>query len=491
MRYKRGFLLKRFFLTTSSGILCSRLAGFIRDLLSASVLGSGLYSDIFFVAFKFPNLFRRIFAEGAFSQSFLPAFISSRYKGAFAAGILGFFSLLLLVLVLLVDHFRFFCTKLLAYGFSPHTVELAKDIVAINFYYLLLVFWATFLSTLLQYKNHFWVSAYHTVLLNLAMIIALYFHRDQHTLEIVHTLSYAVLCGGIAQVALHFYPLYHLGFFKLFCVGVYTLFKRPLNPKQMRRQKIIKQERAHFFKQFIPGVLGNSASQISAFIDTFLASFLATGSISYLYYANRIFQLPLALFAIAISTALFPTIAKAIKEGNTHLAMQHMQQAFTFLTYMLLACTLGGIMLAKPILSLLFERGHFNSIDVMHSAAVFRAYLIGLLPFGLAKIFSLWLYSHKEQIKAAKIALYSLVFGTTCSLLLMPYLQASALALSSSLAGFLLCGLQIRAFGFKRFLGMIIFKDVLYLVLLLALEALVLALFLWALKSFKIWHLLI
>ncbi|WP_104691185.1 murein biosynthesis integral membrane protein MurJ [Helicobacter heilmannii] len=475
-------MLKKFFLTNSSGILCSRVAGFVRDLLSASVLGSGLYSDIFFVAFKFPNLFRRIFAEGAFSQSFLPAFISSRYKGAFLLGIFGLFSLFLCALVLIVSHFRLFFTKLLAFGFSPHAIELAKDIVAINFYYLLLVFWATFFGALLQYKNHFWVSAYHTILLNLAMICALVWHKNDHLLEVVRALSYGVLWGGCAQVCLHFYPLYRLGFFKLFGIGAYSLLHA--SPAQ---QATIKQERRHFFKQFFPSVLGNSASQISAFIDTLLASFLATGSISYLYYANRIFQLPLALFAIATSTALFPTIARAIKNNDSDKAITHLKQAFEFLAAMLLICTLGGVFLAKDIIALLFERGQFGAQDAAQCSKVFCAYLVGLTPFGVAKIFALWLYAHKEQGRAAKIALISLIFGTLCSLALMPTLHASGLALSSSLSGFVLCGLYLRTFGFKRFLGMISLSKCAFLGLLLGLEAVILALFVGVLQTFKAW----
>ncbi|WP_104640390.1 murein biosynthesis integral membrane protein MurJ [Helicobacter bizzozeronii] len=478
-------MLKKFFLTTSSGILCSRIAGFIRDLLSASILGSGIYSDIFFVAFKFPNLFRRIFAEGAFTQSFLPAFIASKHKGTFSVSVLVIFSALLVLFSLLVGFYAPFFTKILAYGFDARTIALAQDIVAINFYYLLLVFLATFFGALLQYKNHFFVSAYQTILLNLGMIVALLLGKDKDLLEVVYYLSYGVLIGGVGQVVVHFYPLYMLGFNKLFRVGIKQIYLCFKNPSQERKKATLKGELKGFFKQFFPSVLGNSASQISSFIDTLLASFLATGSISYLYYANRIFQLPLALFAIAISTALFPTIAKAIKNAQQDIAIQHLQQALYFLTTMLLLCTLGGVLLSEFIISLLFERGQFGAADVIQSAAVFRMYLVGLLPFGLAKIFSLWLYAHHQQLKAAKISLYSLIFGTICSLSLMPYLQASGLALSSSLAGFLLCFLNIKAFGFKCFLGMITLRALLKLASFLALETLALLLFLWCLGA---WH---
>ncbi|MFC3847782.1 murein biosynthesis integral membrane protein MurJ [Helicobacter baculiformis] len=477
-------MLKKFFLTNSSGILCSRIAGFVRDLLSASILGSGVYSDIFFVAFKFPNLFRRIFAEGAFAQSFMPAFIRSHHKASFSLSVLGIFSTLLIILGLIVHCNAPFFTKLLAYGFDARTIALAQDVVALNFWYLLLVFLSTFFSALLQYKNSFFVSAYHTILLNMGMICGLLLGKDKASLEVVYYLSYGVLWGGIGQVLAHFYPLYVLGFFKLFYLGFKHGFKRTKVPVQHG----LRIELKSFFKQFFPSVLGNSASQLSAFMDTLLASFLGAGSISYLYYANRVFQLPLALFAIAISVALFPTIAKALKNHNSMQALKHMQGAFAFLTLTLLASSLGGVLLSEPIIALLFEHGRFSAQDTLQCAAVFRMYLVGLLPFGLSKIFALWLYAQGQQLKAAKIALLSLIFGLLSSLVCMHYWQASGLALASSLTGYMLCFLNIRAFGFKRFLGMISLEQGIWLVGLLALELLLLSLFLWCLKVFEALH---
>lgn len=163
-----------------------------------------------------------------------------------------------------------------------------------------------------------------------------------------------------------------------------------------------------FFKQFLPSVLGNSSAQIASFLDTTIASFLASGSVSYLYYANRVFQLPLALFAIAISTALFPSIAIAIKNNQQDLILQRLQKAWFFLVGVLLLCSIGGIMLSKEITELLFERGQFSPKDTLITSQVFSLYLLGLLPFGLTKLFSLWLYAKLEQKKAAKISLISL-----------------------------------------------------------------------------------
>lgn len=213
-------MIKKAFLTNSSGILLSRIAGLVRDLCTAKILGAGVYSDIFFAAFKLPNLFRRVFGEGAFTQSFLPNFIHSRRKGMFALITFLIFAFFILILSMFVMCFSGFFTKLLAYGFDEATINLAKPIVAINFWYLELVFIVTFLSSLLQYKNCFWVNAYNTALLNLSMIAALFLAHDKDSMQVVYLLSYGVICGGIAQILLHFYPLYRLRFFKLLWVGV-------------------------------------------------------------------------------------------------------------------------------------------------------------------------------------------------------------------------------------------------------------------------------
>ena len=637
-------MLKKAFLTNSSGILCSRVFGFLRDLSMANILGAGVYSDIFFVAFKFPNLFRRIFGEGAFTQSFLPSFIASSKKGAFSVLVLLLFSCALIGFSLLVVAFSGAFTKVLALGFDDELIKLASPIVAIHFWYLFLVFLVTFFSTLLQYKQHFWVSAYNTALLNIAMICALLFARGSDELQIVYIASYGVLVGGVAQIALHIYPLYKLGFMRLFVCGVRelrvagvtrVLFGKKLdssgrdsvlgeqcgsvalcgkgttakvanlpqnkrsevsleNPqsshsptatprilmeesqKQSEKARILAdnqtalgsssraaqsgvaihnqnadssnaqsvfsqnavrrqdfgdkngalqgESRAHtrayvtaespqqspflaqkptpesskkptpksaklaltiktelraFFKQFLPAMLGTSTAQIASFIDTILASFLASGAISYLYYANRIFQLPLAVFAIAISTALFPMVAKAIKANEHQKALIAMKKAFWFLLFMLLFCAVGGIMLREQIIWLLYEHGKFSRADTLECAMVFGAYMVGLVPFGCARIFSLYLYSHSQQALAAKISAISLFVGVVFSLVLMQFWGAFGLALAGSLSGFVLFALTIRAFGFGEFWAIICARNyALLLGFMLVCEVLLLALWL-------------
>lgn len=442
--------------TNSFGILISRILGFIRDLFTASALGANIYSDIFFIAFKLPNLFRRIFAEGAFTQVFIPAFAKSSHKGVFSANIFVVFLSIILIITLLVNLLPAFATKAIAVGFDAQTVELASPFVAINFWYLPLIFAVTFLSTMLQYKQHFATSAFSTALLNISLILALYFSQDKSQSEIVYYLSFGVVIGGILQLVVHIMAICKLGLFKLLAGGF-----RHLKVKS----KIIKKDTKAFRKQFFPAMWGNSTAQVSAFLDTFLASFLVTGSISYLYYANRIFQLPLALFAIATSIALFPRVARYIKNKDETKALEFLSKAFWFLAFLLLASTIGGLILAKEITWLLFERGAFTAQDTANTTAVLQMYMLGLLPFGLQKLFLLWLYAKEMQMRAAKIATFSLVAYVILALSLISPMGVSGLALASTASGFMGFTLTVKAFGVKNFFDILRSKYALYLIL--------------------------
>ncbi len=431
--------------TNSFGILLSRILGFLRDLLTASILGANIYSDIFFVAFKLPNLFRRIFAEGAFTQAFLPSFIHARYKGKFSVAIFARLMAIIAVLSIFVTLFSALVTQMIAFGFDAATVELAAPFVAINFYYLDLIFIVTFLSALLHYKKHFATTAFSTALLNISLIGALFIARDLEKIQIVEYLSYGVIVGGLLQVLVHIVAVQKVNMCKLMLIGLKTKRSHPEDTRQ-------------FNKSFVPAIFGSSAAHLSAFLDTFLASFLMAGSISYLYYANRILQLPLALFAIAVSIALFPTIAKAIKNQDETQALRYLGRSFWILLFLLGASTVGGIVLNEQIIELLFERGEFTSTDTAYTAEVLGMYMLGLLPFGLAKIFSLWLYSHHQQGRAAIITAKSLGVNIIFALMLIVPFEAKGLALASSIGGMTLLFLTIKAFGFERFQKIIQWK---------------------------------
>ncbi|MCD8213351.1 MAG: lipid II flippase MurJ, partial [Campylobacter sp.] len=256
-------------------------------------------------------------------------------------------------------------------------------------------------------------------------------------------LSFGVVAGGILQVLAHIIAIKFNGMNKIFWGGV----KGYLKGKRVNSKG--------FFINFYHGLLGSSAMQISAFMDTWLASFLASGSISYLFYANRIFQLPLAIFAIALSQALFPKITKLLKAKDEQNALFWTKKSFYILFGALLAASVCGIILSEFIIWLLFERGNFDRADTLECARVLSAYLIGLTPFGLAKIFSLWLYARMQQKLAAKISIVCLAANLILAVILMRPFGAAGLALASSIGGFLQLFLYVRAFGWGKFLGII------------------------------------
>ncbi len=457
--------------TNSFGILISRILGFARDFLTASVLGANIYSDIFFIAFKLPNLFRRIFAEGAFTQVFIPAFARTAHKAVFSANIFLVFLSIVLIITLLVNLIPELFTKAIAVGFTQETIEVASPFVAINFWYLPLIFAMTFMSGMLQYKHHFATSAFSTALLNLSLIFALLLSADKSQSEIVYYLSYGVVIGGVLQLIVHILAMHKLGLLRLLLGGF----------KHLRvKNRLIKNDTKKFRNNFFPAMWGNSTAQVSAFLDTFLASFLITGSISYLYYANRIFQLPLALFAIATSIALFPRVARYIRNKDETQALAFMKKAFWFLTFLLTASTIGGIILSKEIIWLLFERGAFSAEDTQNVTLVLQMYMIGLLPFGLQKLFMLWLYAKEMQMRAAKIATYSLVTYIVLALSLISPMGVGGLALASSVGGVISFTLTVKAFGIENFLAIVRSKNSFYLVV----SAILLTFLLFILKDF-------
>ena len=440
--------------TNSFGILISRILGFTRDLLTASLLGANIYSDIFFIAFKLPNLFRRIFAEGAFTQVFIPAFAKTKHKALFCANIFLIFLSIILTLTLLVNIMPSLATKAIAVGFDEKTIELASPFVAINFWYLPLIFGVTFLSGILQYKHHFATTAFATALLNISLILALLLSKDKDKIEMVYYLSWGVVFGGILQLLAHIIAIKKMGLSKLM-VGGFLYIKS--------KSHLISKDTKKFKKQFFPAMWGNSTAQVSAFLDTFLASFLVTGSISYLYYANRIFQLPLALFAIATSVALFPRVARYIKNKDEKKALEFLQKAFWFLAALLSASAIGGFILAKEITWLLFQRGAFSIEDTLNTTAVLQMYMIGLLPFGLQKLFLLWLYAKEMQLKAAKIATISLITYIILAISLITPMGVSGLALASTASGFVGFSLTLQVFGVKNFFDILRSKNTIYL----------------------------
>jgi len=440
--------------TNSFGILLSRIVGFLRDVVMASVLGASYWSDIFFLANRLPNLFRNIFAEGAFIQAFMPSFIASTNKGVFSTAIFLRFSLFIIFGSLIVTFAPEYITKLIAMGWDSKRIADTAPLTAINFWYLYLIFIVTFVATLLQYKEHFVTTAMSTVLLNLSMIVALLLFMKSDPKTIAYALSISVLIGGLLQVLVHIFSLYKLKLHKLLIGGW-----------KYKKEKDVRAEKKKFTSLFLPAVWGGSSLQINSFVGTILASFLITGSISYLAYAQRIFQLPLALFAIATATALFPSISKALKNKHDTQAYDNLKKGFWLLAFSLSMATLGGMILSEPIIWLLFERGAFTPEQTQATATVLSMFMIGLLPLGLAKLFSLFLYATYRQGKAAMIATISVVANIIASLILMQPMGASGIALAGSIGGWVLFILTVKEVGTERFTGIVKSKISLYFIL--------------------------
>jgi len=450
----------KYFFTNSFGILFSRILGFVRDMMSANVLGASIYSDMFFVAFKIPNLFRRIFGEGAFSQTFLPFFSSSDKKIIFTNYVFYRLCFIIFILSILVFCFPTFFAYIFVYGFDENTKELIAPLIAINFWYLDIIFIVMFFGAILQYKYHFATSSFSTAILNISLIVALWISYKMLPIDVVYNMSYAVLIGGFLQIIVHIVALRYVKIDKIFRVPIISVFKKA---------KLIKKEIKKFNNSFFYSILGNSTAHISAFLDTFLASFLISGNISYLYYANRVFQLPMALFSIALSISLFPMIAKMIKGKQEQKAINNIKKGFYFLLFTLSIATIVGIVFSREIIWLLFERGAFTSRDATVSANILIMYLIGLLPFGLSKIFSIWLYSKKIHKRAALISAYSLGFNIVLSVVLIVPMGAMGLALASSLSGIVLLFMTMREFGFLQIKEFLYNKIIIYYVIFIAL----------------------
>jgi len=437
--------------TNSFGILMSRVTGLGRDVLMTSALGASIWSDMFIVAFKLPNLFRRIFAEGAFTQAFMPSFIASKHKGVFATAIFLRFLLFIFGMSIVLTFFPEPLTKLMAWGWSAEKIADTSVLTAINFWYLDFIFIVSFFAALLQYKNHFATTALSTILLNISMITSLLLTMKDDPKVVAYALSFAVLLGGLLQVMVH-----------LIAIKKLSLHKILLGGWKYRSTRDVKPEEKKFKSLFLPSILGNSAPQLAAFLDTFLATFLVSGSVTYLFFANRIFQLPLALIAIATATVLFPAVSKALKNNNETLAYTNLSQAFWLLLFLLGGATVGGVLLAEPIIWLLFEHGNFTTEMSHKTAHVLQMYMVGLIPFGLAKLFSLFLFASHRHLKAAKIAIYSLLASSIASVILMQSLGAMGLALAGSIGGWVLFGLTVREVGVDKFLAIIRSKKSFY-----------------------------
>ncbi len=442
-------LLKAFG-TISSLTLVSRVLGFIRDMLMASALGAGVIADAFLVAFKLPNLFRRLFAEGAFSAAFIPLFNECLTKGLhdarlFAGRALFWLSSALISLLILAEIFMPQVIVVLAPGFidDPERLSLAISLGYITFPYLLAISLVALFTGILNSIDKFSYGAISPVLLNIMMIGALllpYIGREQ-----AFWLSVAVSISGFLQLGWMFYgAVKH---------GVVPIMAKPFITDNTRR----------LLKLMLPAMLGAGVYQLNIMVDIFFASLLPAGAVSWLYYADRLAQLPLGVIGIALGSALLPILSKKLKSGSLQEALNIQQQAIKVCLFFALPCMVGLFMLAAPILGVLFERGAFSRVDTLQTAYALQIFAIGLPATLLNKVFLSTCFAMQDTKTPVKIAVVALIINIVLNILLWQPLGHIGIAIATttsawvSLLIIVIYLLQKKLLGFER-LGQYLLK---------------------------------
>jgi putative peptidoglycan lipid II flippase len=416
--------------TVSSMTLLSRVLGFVRDFVIARTFGAGMLTDAFFVAFKLPNLLRRLFAEGAFSQAFVP--VLGEYKNRRGADetrqLVDRVVSLLFLVVLTVTLLGMAAASLLVYisapGFAdePEKFALTVQLTRITFPYILFMSLVALAGGVLNTWSRFAVPAFTPVLLNVSFILmALY--GTPHFDPPIMALGWAVFVGGALQLAFQLPALRR--------IGMLPRFSLTLRDDGVRR----------IFRLMGPAVLGVSVAQVSLLLNTVFASFLATGSVSWLYFADRLMEFPAGMLGAALGTVLLPSLAR-YHAGEQHDEYSQLLDWGLRLTFLLAApAALALAILAVPLITTLFYHGAFTATDVLMTRNALLAYSVGLLGLILVKVLAPGFYARQNVRTPVKIALLSLAATQIMNLLLIGSLQHAGLALSIGLAASLNAGL--------------------------------------------------
>jgi len=391
--------LLRSIFTISFYISLSRILGFIRDILIAQYLGVSAFSDAFFAAFRLPNFFRRVFAEGAFNSAFVPIFIEKIQdkktdfdEKEFARNIFALLFYCLLLFTLIFQIFMPFFMKILFPGFftDPDKSTLLINLSRITIFYLIFISLVSLCSGILNSLGKFAVPASAPIILN-GTLIASVFVFGNLTPTYAHALSWGVFAAGILQFLWLFIFTAKCGFL--------------LYPKFPRLNSDVKK----FFRKLIPGIIGANVMQINLLIDSIFASMLA-GAVSYLYYSDRINQLPLAMIGIAIGIALLPALSRKIKANEFEAAVKLQNMALEVGLILVIPATLALTTLSYPIISTLFERGEFTTDESFFVAKALMFYSFGLPSYVLVKIMEPSFFSRgntKTPMGIAIVCLFS------------------------------------------------------------------------------------
>lgn len=429
--HKRHGLLRSSAITgTMTGV--SRVLGLVRDVVLARVFGPGDGADAFFLAFKIPNFLRRLFAEGAFNQAFVPVLSEYRSQKSLAdvQGLINSVSAWLGGVLLLVTATVLVAAPLIAfpiaYGFTsdPEKFALFVDMLRITFPYLFLISMTAFAGAILNSYDRFAIPALTPALLNVsliasALLLAPYFTQPEVAL------AWGVLIAGISQL------LFQLPF-----LARLQLMPRPAF---VRGHEGV----GRIIRLMIPALFGVSVSQINLLFDTFIASLLVAGSVSWLYFSERLMDLPLGIFAVAIATVVLPSLSRKHAERSADEFAALMDWALRLVLLIALPASVALILIAQPVIITLFQGENFTAFDVVQVTSSLQAYTLGLLAFMSIKIFAPGFYSRQDTRTPVRIGVIAMVVNMVLNVVLVFVfgMAHTGLALATSLAAFLNAGL--------------------------------------------------
>ncbi|HHX8283085.1 TPA: murein biosynthesis integral membrane protein MurJ [Vibrio diabolicus] len=460
----------------------SRVLGLVRDVVVANLMGAGASADVFFFANKIPNFLRRLFAEGAFSQAFVPVLTESHAQGdmdktreliARAAGTLGVIVSIVTILGVLgsgvvtaVFGFGWFLDWMHG-GPAAAKFELASVMLKITFPYLWFITFVALSGAILNTLGKFAVSSFTPVFLNVMIILAAWFISPQMEMPEIG-LSIGVFLGGLVQF------LFQIPF--LIKAGVMV------KPKWGWRDPGVVKIRT----LMIPALFGVSVSQINLLFDTFIASFLQTGSISWLYYSDRLLEFPLGLFGIAIATVILPALSRKHVDAQSEGFAQTMDWGVRMVILLGLPAMLGLMVLAKPMLMVLFMRGEFSPQDVHQASLSLFAYASGLLNFMLIKVLAPGYYSRQDTKTPVKYGIIAMVTNMVFNAIFAYFYGYVGLAIATALSAFVNMALLYRGLHIAG-VYQITKRTVFFIIRLVIAGAAMVAAVLWQLEDMPVW----
>ncbi len=414
-------------LVTGGMTLLSRISGLVRDMAFAHLLGAsaGVAADAFYVAFRIPNFFRRIFGEGAFAQAFVPVLAEHKTRGvqarlrAFVDHVAGVFALVLFLVTLIGVVAAPVVVLALAPGFAalPEKYELTVQMLRITFPYLFFISLVAMAGGILNTYGRFGVAAFTPVLLNLCLIGAV-FGLAPYMQQPALALAWGVFIAGLVQLLFQIPFLRRLG-----------LLPRPrLFSKESGAGRV--------FRLMLPAIFGVSVAQINMLVNTLLASFLVTGSVSWLYYSDRLMEFPLGVFGIALATVILPSLSRKHAAASMTEFSHLLDWALRWVFLIATPATVALIVLSRPLLITLFQYGAFGATDVEMAARAVEAFAFGLLGFVLVKVLAPGFYARQDTRTPARIAVVAMLANVLFSLALVFSLAHVGLALAISLAAF-------------------------------------------------------